>query len=306
MQKNPLTLLAISFVSATLFFSTVSFADAEKAADTSATIAPQTAAADTANVRTNPQSPESLAKPQDFLSRAIKWANSNEGFITLFTALVAAGWGLFLFLRSRKRTPKPQITPDTRNAKQRYLDYIITTHQNLPVAGFETNLRVPIPLENVYVTLQARMTEIDSARDGRRELLTELREFQPDRNVTVQEALQFALNKNYDGVVILGQPGSGKTTLAKYFPLCFATGKAEKNLQLSQKLLPILLFLREVDPEKSCLENILAALQKHQLGLDESFFLPYLQKGEAILLLDGLDEVPTEEKRQQVSRWIHQ
>jgi len=306
MQKNPITILAITFVSATLLVSTALFANPEKAeADTSTAIAPQTAAADTANVRTNPQPPDSLAKPQDFLSRAIKWANSNEGFITLFTALVAAGWGIFLFL-SRKRPPKTQTAPDTRDAKQRYLDYIITTHQNLPVAGFETNLRVPIPLENVYVTLQARMTEIDHARDGRRELVAERREFQSDRNITVQEALQFALNKNYDGVVILGQPGSGKTTLAKYFLLCFATGKAEKNLQLSQKLLPILLFLREVDPEKSCLENILAALQKHQLGLDENFFLPYLQKGEAILLLDGLDEVPTEEKRQQVSRWIHQ
>lgn len=155
---------------------------------------------------------------------------------------------------------------------QRYLDHVITTHQNLPVAGFETNLRVPMPLENVYVTLQARMTEIDHARDGRRALVAEMREFQPDRSVTVQEALQFALGKNYDGVVILGQPGFGKTTLAKYFLLCFATGKAEKNLQLAHKLLPIVLFLREVDPKKSCLENILAALQKHQLGLDEKFF----------------------------------
>jgi formylglycine-generating enzyme required for sulfatase activity len=223
----------------------------------------------------------------------------------LLALLLAVAGGVWKYWTTR-RNAKSKDVPDSRDAKARYLDYIITAHQHLPVAGFETNLRVPIPLEKVYVSLQARMAEIDRARDGRRGYTTGFPDLLPDRMVTVQEALQFALGKNYDGVVILGQPGSGKTTLAKYFLLCFATNKAEKNLQLAHKLLPILLFLREIDPEKSCVENILAALQKHQLGLDEKFFLPYLQKGEAILLLDGLDEVPTEEKRQRVSQWIHQ
>ena len=273
--------------------------------DTS-TLSHQEVATGDTTAQTSPLPPDSTktANPPDRFSSFIKWVSEHDGlwgFLALLGGIGGAAWALW----KRKRRQIPKDAPDTRDAKRRYLDYIITTHQNLPVAGFETNLRVPIPLEKVFVTLQARMTEIDHARDGRREQLAEMREFQLDRAVTVQDALQFALNKNYDGVVILGQPGSGKTTLAKYFLLCFATGKAEKNLQLAHKLLPILLFLREIDPEKSCLENILAALQKHQLGLDDKFFLPYLQKGEAILLLDGLDEVPTEEKRQQVSQWIH-
>jgi hypothetical protein len=166
------------------------------------------------------------------------------------------------------------------------------------------------PQQNVYVHLKARMAELDRARAGGFAL-----ENSPgpddflfqDRTVTTQEALNYALRREakYDGVVILGQPGSGKTTLAKYFLLCFATDKAKQNLQLSKKFLPILLFLRDVNPEKSLLENILASLQKHDLDLSEDFFRPFLEKGQAILLLDGLDEVPSDDRRATVSRWIH-
>jgi formylglycine-generating enzyme required for sulfatase activity len=53
--------------------------------------------------------------------------------------------------------------------------------------------------------------------------LVEVAERQHDQNVTAQEALKFAIEREYDGLVILGSPGAGKTTLTKYFLLCFAT-----------------------------------------------------------------------------------
>ena len=181
---------------------------------------------------------------------------------------------------------------------KRYLDWLIKTHKSLPVAGFETNLRIPIPLENVYVTLKARLAELERGRAEHAERLQ-------DQNVTAQEALKFAIAREYDGLVILGNPGAGKTTLTKYFLLCFATDAAAQKLDLPQRLLPILIALRDVDPAQSFLANVLAALQKYMLGVDEESFLPYLRDGHAILLLDGLDEVPTEAQRSQVSQWIH-
>ena len=48
------------------------------------------------------------------------------------------------------------------------------------------------------------------------------------------------------------------------------------------------------DPAKSLIENILSSLKPFELGLDEACFKDCLEKGEAILLLDGLDEVSTE------------
>ncbi len=190
---------------------------------------------------------------------------------------------------------------------KRYLDWLIKTHKSLPVAGFETNLRIPIPLEKVYVTLKARMAELERVRTERavHTELVEVAEMRHDQNVTAQEALKFALAREYDGLVILGNPGAGKTTLTKYFLLCFATDAAAHKLDLPQRLLPILLVLRDVDPAQSFLANLLAALRKYTLGLNEEDFLPYLREGRATLLLDGLDEVPTEAKRAQVSQWIH-
>jgi len=295
MPKLSSTILEITLAAASLFISTDLLAAPEKVATV-----------DTVKELSNLRSSDSTqtANSPDQISTIGKWvverANSNEGFITLAIALVSGGWWLLRTLKSRAARRKPADVPDTRDAKQRYLDYLIATHQHLPVAGFETNLRVPIPLEKVFVTLHAHMSELERFReDGG------AREIGMDRSVTVQEALQFALGRKYDGVVILGNPGAGKTTLAKYFVLCFAAEKAKINLNLTQKFLPILLFLREIDPQKSLLENILAPLAKHQLNLTAEFFEPYLRDGKAILLLDGLDEVPTEEKRQQVSQWIH-
>lgn len=269
--------------------------------DTLAASPGQNVSSDTASSKTPAQPPDTTAS---FFSEVKKWANSNEGLITLLVAIIAGGWALFLYRRSRKPSPAPAEKKDPRTQEQRYLDHLINAHQHLPVAGFETNLRIPIPLEKVYVTLRARLTEWERSL-GEAELQTPSRQIPAERDLSVQEALKLALDKQYHGMVILGHPGSGKTTLAKYFTLCFADNRAKKNLGLSQELLPLLLFLREIDPSKTLVENLLAVLQKYDLGLDEPFFKSYLEKGRAIVLLDGLDEVPTEEKRAAVSRWIH-
>jgi hypothetical protein len=311
MPKSFLSIVIPAFVASTSLTTIVVSPKAHlvpaPAADTLATFEQKNIGTDTASEQTSLQPLDSLAaaKPKNFIPQIKEWANNNEGLLTFIFGLSAASWALFLYWRSRRTRRKPEDAMDKRDAKQRYLEHVTTAHQHLPVAGFETNLRVPIPLEKVYVTLHARMAELEHVRAEGGVELAELRETPPDRTVIVQVALKFALSRKYDGVVILGHPGSGKTTLIKYFLLCFATNKAEKNLGLSQKLLPILLLLREVEPQKSLAENILSPLQKYQLSLDEHFFLSDLHNGQAILLLDGLDEVPTEEKRQQVSRCIH-
>ncbi len=250
-------------------------------ADTAISAKPQAIDKDTVNAPIDLQSPDSLktAKIQThsltsdslrtnnkknlftiiktYFSIVKDWANRNEGFIGFIQLifellLIVGGVGtLFRFLGLKSHIQHLLI-------KNRYLKFIIKYHQHLPIIGFETDLRIPILLNEVYVTLWARMTELVPFDDNTEE------DFSPQatHRATVQGAFKFAIDKKYDGVVILGQPGSGKTTLAQFFLLCFATGKAKKALGLSQKFLPILLSLREVDPQKSIIENILSPQQK--------------------------------------------
>ena len=104
-----------------------------------------------------------------------------------------------------------------RDAKEPYLKHLTNVHQNLPVAGFETNVRVPIPLEKVFVKLCARMTELEHIRRGGGNL-TAARNNTVGPDVNVEDVLQFALDNQYDGVVNLGNPGSGKLLLRSISP----------------------------------------------------------------------------------------
>jgi len=192
---------AISFcLTITLLFSSVvTLAKVESASwpDTAKSMSPKFAAGDTAR-RENVQAPDSLkaANPPRGLWYYIKLVSELDGLWGLLALLGGIIGGVWAFWKSKRRR-KPKEAIDTRPAKQRYLECLIAAHQNLPVAGFETNLRVPIPLEKVYVTLQARMAEIDRARDGRHEWHPDLREAQFERNVTVQEALLAGAQRHF-------------------------------------------------------------------------------------------------------------
>ncbi|MBW4656287.1 MAG: HEAT repeat domain-containing protein [Kaiparowitsia implicata GSE-PSE-MK54-09C] len=108
--------------------------------------------------------------------------------------------------------------------------------------------------------------------------------------------------------VLLGAPGSGKTTLMSYFAVAFTTEETPVNLGLAGEHLPILVRIR--DWVRSTHTNLLdyvrwfATDKLAVKDLPTGFFEHWLEAGKALILLDGLDEVASESRRDEVVNQI--
>nr|WP_293159209.1 NACHT domain-containing protein [Okeania sp. SIO2C9] len=109
--------------------------------------------------------------------------------------------------------------------------------------------------------------------------------------------------------VILGGPGSGKTTLMSYFALMLAQKQSQVlGLDRDRDWLPILIRIRDFvrDLDKTIPEHIRLFAETNMAlqDLPTGFFEHWLEDGRALILLDGLDEVAEEGKRYDVVRRI--
>jgi predicted NACHT family NTPase len=100
-------------------------------------------------------------------------------------------------------------------------------------------------------------------------------------------------------VVLLGGPGAGKTTFLKFMALAFSDKAIHEKTKLAASYLPIYLHFPQIARDN---EDVLEAISKPlQIRTDEyakEFYCRVIEKGAGILLLDSLDEVPTDLKAQ--------
>jgi HEAT repeat protein len=143
-------------------------------------------------------------------------------------------------------------------------------------------------------------------------LLVEQKEWATRDRSAPRIPAQKVINLAQKKAVVLGAPGSGKTMLASYFALMLCETPQSDSTQIGLKVeddyLPVVVRIRDwiLQPKMGLLEylrsNAEASLACKELPT--GFFEHWLERGRALILLDGLDEVVDEAQRRKVAEQI--
>ncbi len=207
------------------------------------------------------------------------------------------------------RAAEELAPPDLAALFRSYRSFLLRTYATLNFRGIlQVQNVVKLPLEEVYVPLTgsvpvyphggpkhaSRQVTADRVR-----LMDGLDDIAPHRS-SDHDALH-TLVRDTPFLVVLGDPGAGKSTLVRYIMLALAEGQAHRKLGLDNEWLPIFFPIAAFaearsDPGMRDLAP-LDYLRHYYAGLTQPDYLPLFQRallsGRALVLFDGLDEVRT-------------
>ncbi len=209
------------------------------------------------------------------------------------------------------------LTSQPETLRQRYLAELVTETNRLPWVSLDPDYADPnrgenLKLVDVYTALDTTQLERVESED---ELRTYLLRQGEARRISAQTMIN-----SQPRLVLLGDPGSGKSTLVNFLAYVLAqAGRAEDPgawLERLRKtgpwshgaLLPLRVVLRDFaagleDARRGQYRLLLSYVRRslESWGLDD--FWPHLQASLAepqeplLILLDGLDEVPSSKRR---------
>jgi formylglycine-generating enzyme required for sulfatase activity len=222
------------------------------------------------------------------------------------------------------------VGPEEREIEARYLRSLVELEcRFLPLGGRDprasTTTGLPMHLERVYIALNT--TERPPEARGMKSDFGEIA-----RALELENSSALSAVADHSRLVLLGHPGSGKTTFADHLALCLAGERLEPGAGWfgclethdaaweGPALLPIRLRLRDFAADVGCLpasseeggraEHLLAYIEKrlrearYGANLPDHALACLLDRGDALLVLDGLDEVGGPSRREQVARAI--
>ncbi len=171
---------------------------------------------------------------------------------------------------------------------------------SLDISGIDNDRAFNMPLKRIYLRLK---------------VVHETSEFS-NADIDIHKAL-----REHRFLVIVGDPGSGKSTFLKYICLTLAQAKIEGKYEDSKNNigidypLPVPIIISCLDlifyynsnkkkiDLKSFYEYLAANLSYYNFSVEKEKVSSVLNNN-CVLLFDGLDEVPTDEARSQVSKLI--
>lgn len=201
-------------------------------------------------------------------------------------------------------------TPSQPKNDQTILDYLARAqalHSTIKLAGFKTTLRVPMSLEDLWVPLHAMVSDRRAGHAdpmNAAEAEERLAREGAVKDVALATAFREAKEAGKRGLVLLGDPGSGKTTQLRRLVLA-CLRDAPESLGLAPGTLPVFLPLRRIRGASQGFEAFFEQVLKEDHPLaPPDLSRTLLARGRLLLLFDGLDEVADEAERTEVSRWI--
>ena len=191
-----------------------------------------------------------------------------------------------------------------------YLRRLTEETANIRLLGLGRSLQIDLPIKDAYIPLQTMLSmtmeqqEVERFPAGRPE---------QEQQVELADVFQHAARRNERGVILLGEPGSGKTTGARQLAWQLASGQTPPAaLGLPKSITPVLLRFRNLKNDMLTQPDGLRLLLHEEtrcLSVSESRQNPgnELWAGRAgglLWILDGLDEVIDPVARKVVAEWI--
>jgi|GEM_PF-1388181 formylglycine-generating enzyme required for sulfatase activity len=228
-----------------------------------------------------------------------------------------------------------RIEKEQNAGLKKYLKRLISLCYSLPITAIldESGWFGEVTLKDVFIHLNTT-TQIESQQQykilERRISLFNIEAFTIQRNFSADESKQGIKTMQFPvldaarispAMVLLGGPGSGKSSFAKYLLANYASARLEIESPiagLEEKLLPILINLREISSNLADLSMVGQPIEIQQKIMVELFLehvrqfvcsekceavIPLIdtawEDGKIFLVLDGMDEVP-ENQRERV------
>jgi energy-coupling factor transporter ATP-binding protein EcfA2 len=201
----------------------------------------------------------------------------------------------------------------TANFEGKYYERLAYKCRNFQAQGLEANSDRTLKLKDVYVNVSISQRVMSQISPN---LLKRLENRDQAGHYETQIGDFLALLKqepDFRRLVILGAPGSGKTTLMRYLSLMYANQTPHELHPKAPQFIPVLLYLREEYPKilanpvllEEFLPQWVAGLQKSKpLKTPPGWFAQQLRNQRCLILLDGLDEVADEGDRQRLRDWV--